>query len=79
MMHVIDNCARMYFHNKPIIFLFLALIIIRMVLILDANSEIGAHVRGMNRSRVVKNKIFFLRKDLFYFIRAQHVLSYHLI
>ena len=60
-----------------------------MVLILDGKSEIGAHVRSnlcylsclrhLIRSRAVINHIFFLRKDLFSFMRAQNVLSYHLI
>ena len=31
------------------------------------------------RSRSATNRIFFYRKDLFYFMRAQHGLSYHLI
>ena len=53
-------------------------------LILDSNSEIGAHLRSnicnltcsmhLIRSRSVTNRIFFyLRKDLFSFLRAQHV------
>ena len=60
-----------------------------MVLILDGNSVIDAHVRS-NRfyliclrhfisSRTVTNRFFFLRKDLLSFMRAQHVLTYHLI
>ena len=59
-----------------------------MVLILDGSSEIGAHVRSnlghiiclrhLFRSRTVTNRtIFFLGKDLFSVISAQHVLSYH--
>ena len=54
-----------------------------MVLILDGNSEIGAHVgwnicyliwlRHLIRSRAVRNRIFFLKKDQF------PELSYHLI
>ena len=60
-----------------------------MVLILDGNSEIGAPVRRnpfyknflrhFIRSRAVTNRLIFLRKDLFSFMRAQHVLSYHLM
>ena len=60
-----------------------------MVLIIDGNSEIGTHVRNnlcylnclrhLLRWRAVTNRIFFLRKDLFSFMHAQHVLSYHLI
>ena len=61
-----------------------------MVLILDGTSEIGAHVRSnfclltclrhLSRAREEEN-LFFLAfaKDLFSFMRAQHVLSYHLI
>ena len=30
-------------------------------------------------SSAVTNRIFFLRKDLFSFMRAQYVLGYHLI
>ena len=60
-----------------------------MVLVLDGNSEISAHVwsnlcyltcsRHLVRSRAVTNRIFFLRKGLFSFMRAQHDLRYHLI
>ena len=60
-----------------------------MVLTLDSNSEIGAYVRNnlrymiylrdLIRSREVLKRIFILRKDLFSFIRAQHVFSYDLI
>jgi len=60
-----------------------------MVLILDDNSE-GAHVRSyfyyliclrhLIRSRAVtKIVLFFSRKDLVFFMIAQHALSYHLI
>ena len=58
-----------------------------MVLILGGNSEISAHVkkklcnliclRHLIRSKAITNHIFFLRKDIFSFICAQHVLSYH--
>ena len=55
-----------------------------MVLMLDGNSEIGAHVKKnlcyliclRHLNRIVTNRIFILRKDIFSF---QHVLSYHLI
>ena len=57
-----------------------------MVFILDDNSEIGAHEQSLLfhlfkafdkiESRH-KSDIFF-RKDLFSFMRAKHVLSYHL-
>ena len=50
-----------------------------MVLILDGNSEIGAHVRHLNKSRADTNRILFLSKDLFSLMRAQHVLSYQII
>ena len=60
-----------------------------MVLIIDGNSEKGAHVRSnlsyliclrhLNRPRAVTNRIFSLRKDIFSFMRAQLVLSYHLL
>ena len=57
-----------------------------MVIILDSSSEHGAHtwnkldflilVKSFGyRETVVKSEIFF-GKDLFYFICAQHVLSY---
>ena len=60
-----------------------------MVLILDASSEHGAHIWSKFRNfdffkafgyieRVVKS-YFFSGKDLFYFIRAQRVMNYHLI
>ena len=58
-----------------------------MVLIFDCNSEVGAHVRSnlciliclmhLIKLRDVTNRIC-LGKDLFSFMRAQHVLSYHL-
>ena len=54
-----------------------------------ANAEIGAHVRRnicylicsrhLTRSRVVTSQIFFVRKVLFSFMRAQSVLNYHII
>ena len=60
-----------------------------MVVILDGNSEIGTHIRSniwyliclrlLITSRSVINRIFFLRKSLFFFMRAQHIMSYHLI
>ena len=43
-----------------------------MLLILAGNSEIGA------QGTVTNIQIFFLRKT-FFFIHAQHVLSYHII
>ena len=47
-----------------------------MVLILDGNSEICAHVR----SNLCYLICFYLsREDLFCFMRAQYVLFYHLI
>ena len=60
-----------------------------MVLILDGNSEIGAHVRSnlcyliclghWIRSRVVINRDFFYEKNPILFMHAQFILSYHLI
>ena len=54
-----------------------------MILILDGNSEIGRHVRSNISdliclrpsigSRAVTNRIFFLRRDKFSFMRAQHI------
>ena len=62
---------------------------IPLVLNLDGNLEIGAHVRfnlgyliclrRLIGSRAVTNRIFGRRKDLFSFMHAQPVLSYHLI
>ena len=59
-----------------------------MVLILDGNSEIGAHIRRnicyliclmhLIRSKAVTNQ-FFPPKRFFSLFRAQHVMSYHLI
>ena len=55
-----------------------------MVFILDGNSEIRNKIsysiclRHLIRSRVVTNLFFFLRKNFFSFMRAHHVLSYHL-
>ena len=58
------------------------------VLILDGNSEVGVYVRSklcyliclrhLIRPIELKNPNLF-RKDLFSFMRAIHVLSYHLI
>ena len=60
-----------------------------MVLVLDCNSEIGAHARSKlyyliclrrsDRSRAITNRSLLLRNDRFSFMRALHVLSYHLI
>ena len=61
-----------------------------MVLIGDGNSEIGANVRidhcymiclrDLIMSRAVtRADLFFLQKDLFSFMCAQHVLSHYLI
>ena len=59
-----------------------------MILIFDGSSEIGAHIRSdfcymivlrhSNRSSAVTGLNYSL-KDLFSFIRAQHILSYYLI
>ena len=59
-----------------------------MVLLLDGNSETGTHVISnlcyliclrhlvdLDQSQIA----FFLLKDLFYFMRAQYVMPYHLI
>ena len=58
------------------------------VLILDGNSEIGVHARNdacyliclrhLFRSRLVTNLKLFSRKELFFLLRAQYVLSYHI-
>ena len=55
-----------------------------MVLILDGNSLRGAHVRrnicySTCSSRAVTNRVFFTQNDPFSIMRAQHVMSYHLI
>ena len=58
-------------------------IVFSIVLIFDGKSAIGAHVVGGNfyylicliRSRAVSNRIFSLWKDLFFFMRAQHLPS----
>ena len=60
-----------------------------MLLKLDGNSKIGAHVSSnlcyficlsnLIISRTVKSRIFFSGKIYFFFMLAQHVLSYHLI
>ena len=58
-----------------------------MVLILDGNSEMCVHVGSMlfdlfkafDYIESSHKSDFFLRKDLFFIMRAQHVLSYHLI
>ena len=61
--------------------------ILDMVFILDGSLEHGAHVwiryfdllKALGYfDRVVKSVVYF-GKDLFYFVCAQHVLSYHLI
>ena len=59
-----------------------------MVLILNGNIEEGAHVRinicyliclsHLIRSRAVISRVFF-SEFFFYCMRAQHVLSYHVI
>ena len=61
----------------------------RLVLNLDGNSEIGAPARSnmsyliflkhLIRSRAATNRTYKIRKDIFSFRRAQHVLIYHLI
>ena len=57
-----------------------------MVLVLENNSDIGANVRSnlfficlrhLISSAEVTNHISFSKKNLFSFMRAQHVLSYH--
>ena len=57
-----------------------------MVLTLEGNSEKGTHVFGylicvmhFLRLRAVTFRFFFIRKDLFPYMRAQHVLSYNII
>jgi len=56
-----------------------------MVLILDGNSEMGAHVRSnlcyliSFRHLIRLREYVFIRKGFFLFIRAQYVLSSHLI
>ena len=60
-----------------------------MVLILDGNSEIGVNVnelsllfdqlKAFHQTENSHESGFFLRKNLFSFIRAHHVLSYHLL
>ena len=60
-----------------------------MVVKLDGNLEIGAHVQSdlgqqiclmhLFRSRAVTNLIYFSEKDPFPFTRAQRALSCHLI
>ena len=53
-----------------------------MVLIFDGNSEIGAHARSnLNFCCLFMafEKIENKQEELFSFMRAQHVLSYHLI
>ena len=60
-----------------------------MVLLPDGNYVIGAQVRReignlislghLFISTAVTNLMFFFRKDLFAFIPAQHVLTYHVI
>ena len=60
-----------------------------MVLILDGNSERGAHIRSnicfficlkhLIRSIAVANRFFFNPKKHSFFVRAQPLLSYHLI
>ena len=51
-------------------------------LILDGSSDHGAHIwikSGISILLKAFGYIFFFGKDLFDFIYAQHVLSYHLI
>ena len=60
-----------------------------MVLISHGSPEKGAHIRNnlchlirlrhLVRSRAVTDWIFFFPKELSSFMRAQHILSYHLI
>ena len=59
-----------------------------MAFMSDGNSKTSAHVKSnlcysiclrcLIRSRTVKNRIFFNRKDHIFVMRAQHVLGYHL-
>ena len=54
-----------------------------MVLLLEGNSERGAHVRSniclrrLISTKGVTNRIFFSRKDRFFLPR--HIMSYHLV
>ena len=53
-----------------------------MVLTLDGNSEIYAHVRSNSCYMICLRhliRIFFSPNRLFSFMRAQHLQSYHLI
>ena len=60
-----------------------------MVLILDGNSGMVAQgrsnlyylicLRHFIISRGATSRLFFLRKDIYFFMRAQHIMSYHLI
>ena len=64
-------------------------IFVSMVLVLDGNTEIGTHVkrnleyliclRHLIRSKVVTNRLLFLRVYIFFFMRAQIDLCYHLV
>ena len=65
------------------------LLALNMVFVLDGNSEIVAHVRSnlcylirirhLIKSKTFKDRMCFLRKDLFSCMVAHNVLSYHLI
>ena len=78
----------MFLCYSILLLLYLSYSICDMVRILDSKSEIGALVRGnfcnlicirhFIKSRAVSNRIFFIRKELFSFMGAQHVLSYHI-
>ena len=55
-----------------------------MVLILDGNSDIGAHVKSnlwylIGLKHLIRSHIFSQQEKLFSFMRAQHVQSYKLI
>ena len=57
-----------------------------MVLILDGNSEVVAYIRllfdlfkAFDQFESSHSRISFIRKDLFCSMRAQHILSYHII
>ena len=75
----------LYIHKRPIHCDQFSLDVYNMVLILDGNSEMGAHVRSnlcyliSFRHLIRLREYVFIRKGFFLFIRAQYVLSSHLI
>ena len=51
-----------------------------MVLVLDGKSEIGAYVEAFDKIESSQKCVLFsLRKDLFFFLLAQHILIYNLL